>query len=88
MGGRRVHPESGRTYHVKYDPPKNKNKDDVTNEPLIIRDDDQEKTVRNRLAIYHNQTKPLINYYHNNVIKIDGMQSIENVKDAIMKKLI
>ena len=88
MGGRRVHPESGRTYHVKYDPPKNKNKDDITNEPLIIRGDDQEKTVRNRLAIYHNQTKPLINYYHNNVIKIDGMQSIENVKDAIMKKLI
>ena len=88
MGGRRVHPESGRTYHVKYDPPRNKNKDDITNEPLIIRDDDQEKTVRNRLAIYHNQTKPLIDYYHNNVIKIDGMQSIENVKDAIMKKLV
>ena len=87
MGGRRVHLESGRTYHIKYNPPKNENLDDKTNEPLIIRDDDKEKTVRNRLLVYHNQTKPLIDYYHNNVIKINGMQSIEDVKDAIMKKI-
>ena len=87
MGGRRVHPQSGRTYHIKYNPPKKQNLDDKTNEPLIIRDDDKEKTVRNRLSVYHNQTKPLIDYYHNNVIKINGMQSIEDVKDAIMKKI-
>tara|TARA_Y100000588_G_C14093250_1_gene855451 strand:+ start:222 stop:857 length:636 start_codon:yes stop_codon:yes gene_type:complete len=88
MGGRRVHPESGRTYHIKYNPPKNKDLDDITNEPLIIRDDDKEKTVRNRLLVYHNQTKPLIDYYNENVIIVDGTKSIDNVKNIIIKKLI
>ena len=87
MGGRRMHPESGRVYHIKYNPPKNEGKDDVTNEPLIIRDDDQEETVRNRLLVYHNQTKPLIDYYRKNVININGSQPIDKVKNSIIKKL-
>ena len=84
MGGRRMHPESGRVYHIKYNPPKNEGKDDVTNEPLIIRDDDKEETVRNRLLVYHNQTKPLINYYRQNVININGSQPIDKVKSNII----
>ena len=87
MGGRRMHPESGRVYHIKYNPPKNEGKDDVTNEPLIIRDDDKEETVRNRLLVYHNQTKPLINYYHKSVIHINGSQPIDTVKSNIIEKL-
>ena len=63
MGGRRVHLASGRTYHVKFNPPKVEGKDDETGEPLIQRDDDQEATVRKRLEIYHSQTKPLVAYY-------------------------
>ena len=87
MGGRRMHPESGRVYHIKYNPPKNEGKDDVTNEPLIIRDDDKEETVRNRLLVYHNQTKPLIDYYRQNVININGSQPIDKVKSNIIEKL-
>jgi len=63
MSGRRVHLASGRTYHVKFNPPKLDGKDDVTGEPLIQRDDDHEATVLKRLAVYHSQTKPLIEYY-------------------------
>ncbi len=63
MSGRRVHPASGRVYHVVYNPPKVDGKDDDTGEDLIVRDDDKEATVRDRLAIYHDQTKPLVNYY-------------------------
>ena len=87
MGGRRMHPSSGRVYHIKYNPPKNEGKDDVTNEDLIIRDDDKEETVRNRLTVYHNQTKPLIEYYNKNVITIDGSQAIKTVKNNILNKL-
>jgi len=87
MGGRRMHPESGRVYHIKYNPPKNEGKDDVTNEPLIIRDDDKEETVRNRLLVYHNQTKPLIEYYRKNIININGSQPIDKVKNSIIEKL-
>ena len=63
MGGRRVHPASGRTYHVKFNPPKVEGKDDVTGEPLVQRADDTEETVRHRLQVYHAQTRPLIEYY-------------------------
>jgi adenylate kinase len=63
MGGRRAHLASGRTYHVKFNPPKVEGKDDVTGEPLIQRDDDKEETVRKRLEVYHSQTKPLVEYY-------------------------
>jgi adenylate kinase len=63
MSGRRVHLASGRTYHVSFNPPKVADRDDVTGEPLIQRDDDREDTVRKRLAVYHSQTRPLIEYY-------------------------
>ena len=63
MSGRRVHVASGRTYHVKYNPPKIADRDDVTGEPLIQRDDDKEETVAKRLAVYHAQTEPLVAYY-------------------------
>lgn len=63
MSGRRVHPASGRTYHVKFNPPKAEGRDDVTGEPLIQREDDREDTVRKRLEVYHAQTKALVGYY-------------------------
>jgi adenylate kinase len=63
MSGRRVHPASGRTYHVTFNPPKVEGKDDVTGEALIQRDDDKEETVRKRLQIYNDQTRPLVEYY-------------------------
>ena len=63
MSGRRVHVASGRTYHVKFNPPKVAGVDDVTGEPLIQRDDDREDTVRNRLDVYRRQTRPLVDYY-------------------------
>ena len=63
MSGRRSHPASGRTYHVKFNPPKVKDKDDVTGEPLIQREDDKEETVKNRLNVYSAQTRPLVKYY-------------------------
>ena len=85
MGGRRIHPGSGRTYHTIFNPPKIENKDDVTGEDLIIRPDDQEDTVKNRLNIYHDQTKPLINYYQNKGIVqiINGDQNIIDVRKNI-----
>ena len=63
MSGRRAHLPSGRTYHVKFNPPKVEGTDDVTGEPLIQRDDDKEETVNKRLQVYHNQTRPLVDYY-------------------------
>jgi adenylate kinase len=63
MSGRRVHPASGRVYHIKFNPPKVPGKDDLTGEDLIQRDDDKEETVKNRLAVYHAQTEQLIGYY-------------------------
>ena len=63
MSGRRVHVASGRTYHVKFNPPKVAGHDDVTGEPLIQRDDDKEETVKKRLAVYAAQTRPLVEYY-------------------------
>ena len=63
MSGRRVHPASGRTYHIKFNPPKVIGKDDVTGDALIQRDDDKEETVRKRLQVYDDQTRPLVDYY-------------------------
>src|SRR6185295_2973803 len=63
LTGRRVHPASGRTYHVLYNPPKVPGRDDVTGEPLVQRPDDTEATIRNRIATYHAQTEPLVDYY-------------------------
>lgn len=63
MSGRRAHLPSGRTYHVKYNPPKVEGRDDVTGEPLVQRDDDREETVLKRLSVYQSQTRPLVDYY-------------------------
>ena len=63
MSGRRVHPASGRTYHLRFNPPKVQGKDDLTGDTLVQRDDDQEDTVRKRLEVYRNQTRPLVKYY-------------------------
>ncbi|MDR3213908.1 MAG: adenylate kinase [Azoarcus sp.] len=63
ISGRRVHPASGRSYHVRYNPPRDEGKDDATGEALVQRDDDREETVRKRLEVYHAQTKPLVEFY-------------------------
>jgi adenylate kinase len=63
MSGRRVHPRSGRTYHVRFNPPQREGRDDQTGEPLVQREDDREETVSKRLEVYRAQTRPLIDYY-------------------------
>ncbi|WP_371195561.1 adenylate kinase [Glaciecola sp. SC05] len=90
MSGRRVHPASGRVYHVEYNPPAVEGKDDVTGDDLMIRDDDQEETVRSRLGVYHEQTKPLVNYYAAaaakgdcEYIKIDGTKAVEKIRGEL-----
>jgi len=85
MSGRRIHMPSGRVYHIKFNPPKKEGLDDLTNEKLSIRMDDQESTVRNRLNIYDKSTKPLINYYKDNILSINGSELIEAVFDNIVK---
>jgi len=97
MSGRRVHLESGRTYHLIYNPPKVDGKDDATGEDLIQRDDDQEDTVRKRLDIYHEQTEPLVKYYSEWAangsddapvyIKVNGIGSVEDIRDSIFADL-
>ena len=97
MSGRRVHLASGRTYHVKYNPPKVPDRDDVTGEPLIQREDDREETVRKRLAVYHEQTAPLIAYYKKwadsrdprapKYRKVDGLGSVDAIRDAVLTAL-
>ena len=92
MSGRRVHVASGRTYHVKFNPPKVQGKDDVTGDELIQRDDDREETVKNRLAVYHAQTEPLVAYYNDwaatgdsrapRYRKVNGLASVDAVRDA------
>ena len=87
MGGRRVHEKSGRVYHIKFNPPKEKDIDDITGEKLIIREDDKEGTVRNRLEVYHRLTSPLIKYYENKLVYVKGDQNIDTVFDSIKKIL-
>ena len=97
MSGRRSHPASGRTYHVKFNPPKAEGRDDVTGEPLIQRDDDREETVQKRLQVYADQTRPLVEYYANwakadpknapRYRKIDGMGSVEEITARAVKAL-
>ena len=95
MSGRRVHTASGRTYHIKYNPPKQENIDDETGEPLIQRPDDNEETVRKRLAIYHDQTSPLIDFYKNasgkeggnQYIEINGVGNILDIQEQIISAL-
>ncbi|MDP1665476.1 MAG: adenylate kinase [Methylobacter sp.] len=88
MAGRRVHLQSGRTYHVEFNPPKIEGVDDVTGEPLIQRDDDKEETVRKRLSVYHEQTKPLVGYYSapEQQVKFSSITGVGSV-DEITKKV-
>lgn len=95
MAGRRVHLDSGRVYHVANNPPKSEGIDDVTGEPLIQREDDKEETVRKRLQVYHEQTKPLVNFYSQlqtdgnsvKVIKIVGSGAVDAIRDAVFDAL-
>lgn len=97
MSGRRVHVASGRTYHIKFNPPKVQGRDDLTGEPLIQRDDDQEATVRKRLEVYHSQTKPLVDFYQKwsatgdasapRVVCISGVGSVEAITARVLAAL-
>ena len=98
MSGRRVHPASGRTYHIRFNPPKVAGKDDVTGEDLIQRDDDTEETVRKRLQVYHSQTKPLLQYYSTwaatgdlmapKCRRIAGVGSVDDIRQAAFAALL
>ncbi|UDL04148.1 adenylate kinase [Marinobacter sp. CA1] len=96
LSGRRVHEASGRTYHVKYDPPKVEGRDDETGEPLIQREDDKEDTIRKRLEVYHSQTAPLVDYYQDwagkdnaapKYVRVEGIGSLDDIRDAILSQL-
>jgi adenylate kinase len=97
MSGRRVHPASGRTYHIKFNPPKVADKDDLSGEPLILRQDDQAETVKERLHVYHAQTQPLIEYYSKwqaggdpkapKYCKVCGTGTVEQIRDRVFAAL-
>jgi adenylate kinase len=102
MSGRRVHLPSGRSYHVKFNPPKTAGKDDVTGEDLIQREDDKEETVKKRLEVYHAQTEPLVKYYSDwaasvgkpgsgggapKYVRIPGVGKVEEIRDRIFAAL-
>jgi adenylate kinase len=97
MSGRRVHLSSGRTYHIKFNPPKVEGTDDVTGEPLIQRDDDKEETVKKRLEVYHQQTSALVGYYGKwaaggaagapRYRKINGLGKVEEIRERAFAAL-
>ena len=91
LSGRRVHPASGRVYHVDNKPPKEAGVDDVTGEPLIQREDDREETIKKRLEVYHEQTQPLVDFYRSlfgvSYHQFDGAQSVERVTQNILSVL-
>ena len=97
MSGRRVHAASGRTYHVRFNPPKVAGHDDVTGEALIQRDDDREETVRKRLEVYHSQTRPLVDYYSKwaeqgdarapRYRRISGLGTVDTIRDRALAAL-
>lgn len=97
MSGRRSHPASGRTYHVKFNPPKVEGKDDVTGEALVQRDDDKEEVVLKRLQVYHDQTEQLIGYYSDwaksgvsgapQYVKVNGLGELNTIKEEIFAAL-
>ena len=97
LSGRRIHLESGRIYHIKYNPPKEEGKDDITGEPLIIRDDDIKETILKRLETYHHQTEPLVSFYsswsNENIenspifISVEGTKSPNKVNNELNEKL-
>lgn len=95
MSGRRVHPASGRNYHIRFNPTKTEGQDDLTGDPLVQRDDDREETVRHRLSIYREQTRPLVDYYSSwaqnepalapKYRKISGVGSVEEIKSKLFE---
>ncbi len=95
LSGRRVHPGSGRVYHVDFNPPRVANKDDETGEELVQREDDHEDTVRKRLAVYHDQTEPLVKFYTEiaqsgaavRVLKVNGVAAVDKIKQDIAAAL-
>jgi adenylate kinase len=97
MSGRRVHPASGRSYHTKFNPPKTADVDDVTGEPLVQRDDDREATVKHRLSVYREQTRPLVDYYSGwaksgdadapAYRQLSGLGSVDEIKERIFQAL-
>ena len=95
MSGRRVHSKSGRTYHIEHNPPKEKNIDDLTGEPLIQRPDDNEETVKKRLTIYHDQTYPLVEFYKDisdaesltSYVEINGIGGIDVIQSQILNNI-
>ncbi|WP_020183928.1 adenylate kinase [Methylotenera sp. 1P/1] len=97
MSGRRSHPTSGRTYHVVFNPPKVEGKDDITGEDLVQREDDKEEVVKNRLNVYHAQTKQLVGYYSDwansgtggapKYVKVNGIGDMNTIRDQIFTQL-
>jgi len=97
LSGRRVHPESGRIYHIVYNPPQQEGVDDETGEALIQREDDQETTIRKRLEVYHQQTEPLVNFYQHlgeqqgapapKYIRIEGVGEVDAIKQQLFAAL-
>ena len=97
LSGRRVHPASGRVYHVKYNPPKEAGKDDETGEELVQRDDDKEETVRKRLEVYQSQTRPLVDFYQDlaakgeanapRYVRVPGVGSVDDIRDRVLEGL-
>jgi adenylate kinase len=97
MSGRRVHPASGRSYHTKFNPPKTADLDDVTGEPLVQRDDDREATVKHRLSVYREQTRPLVDYYSGwaksgdadapAYRQLSGLGSVDEIKERVFQAL-
>ncbi len=92
LSGRRVHPGSGRVYHVDYNPPQRSGMDDETGEPLLQRDDDKEETVRKRLGVYHEQTRPLVDFYRNadaaSYRSVDGVGGVDEIAQSILSGLV
>ena len=94
LGGRRVHAASGRIYHVQHNPPKQEGLDDETGEALVQREDDKEDTIRNRLSVYHSQTRPLVDFYQNMegeaapaYHRVEGVGSMEDIRDKVLGSL-
>jgi len=94
LSGRRVHEKSGRVYHVVYNPPKVDNRDDETGDVLVQRKDDEEATVRERLAVYHRQTFPLVDFYSKlaaqkrvHYAKVEGIGSVDDIREAVLSQL-
>ena len=94
LSGRRLHPDSGRIYHVQHNPPKQKGVDDETGEALVQREDDKEETIKNRLSVYHSQTSPLIDFYQGMTgegapayHRVEGVGSMEDIRDKVLASL-